>query len=97
MAKVCMLSGKKPSTGHNVSHSKRRTNRRWLPNLQVKKIEVEYSDKNGKTQVKVIKVRVATSSLRTLYKEPSKHEMKKLRRKLEKRAAANDANIKQAA
>ena len=89
MAKVCELTGKKPSTGHNVSHSKRRTNRRWLPNLQVKKIEVEYTDKNGKKRVKTIKIRVATSSLRTLYKEPSKHEMKKLRRKLEKRAAAN--------
>ncbi|HID91545.1 TPA: 50S ribosomal protein L28 [Candidatus Gracilibacteria bacterium] len=87
MSKVCMLTGKRPTTGHNVSHSKRRTIRRWLPNLQVKKVEVEYIDRNGAAATKTIKMRVAMSSLRTLYKEPSKHEMKKMRRKLEKRQA----------
>ncbi len=85
MSKVCMLTGKRATTGHNVSHSKRRTLRRWLPNLQMKKVEVEYIDRNGRPATKVIKMRVAASSLRTLYKEPSKHEMKKMRRKLEKR------------
>ena len=34
MARRCFVSGKKPMAGHNVSHSKRRTNRRFLPNLQ---------------------------------------------------------------
>lgn len=91
MAKVCALTGKKPSTGHNVSHSKRRTNRRWLPNLQKKVVEVEIMGKDGKPYTRKIRIRVATSSLRTLYKEPSKHEMKKLRRKLEKRAAKKAA------
>ncbi len=33
MAK-CEVCGKGPQFGHNVSHSKRRTNRRWLPNIQ---------------------------------------------------------------
>lgn len=33
MAK-CQVCGKGPQFGHNVSHSKRRTNRRWLPNIQ---------------------------------------------------------------
>ncbi|MCD6300083.1 MAG: 50S ribosomal protein L28 [Dehalococcoidales bacterium] len=29
----CDLCGKSPQFGHNVSHSKRHTNRRWLPNI----------------------------------------------------------------
>jgi large subunit ribosomal protein L28 len=33
MAK-CELCGKQPQFGHNVSHSKRRTNRMWRPNIQ---------------------------------------------------------------
>lgn len=34
MARICEVCGKGPQTGHNVSHSIRRTKRRWLPNLQ---------------------------------------------------------------
>ena len=37
MSKVCQLTGKRPITGNNVSHSKRRTKRRFLPNLQKKR------------------------------------------------------------
>jgi len=33
MARRCELSGKGVMTGNNVSHSKRRTRRRFLPNL----------------------------------------------------------------
>jgi len=29
----CDLCGKTPRFGHNVSHSKRHTNRPWLPNI----------------------------------------------------------------
>lgn len=34
MAANCDICGKSPSFGHNVSHSLRRTNRRWNPNIQ---------------------------------------------------------------
>jgi large subunit ribosomal protein L28 len=34
MASVCELCGKKPQFGKSVSHSHRRTNRRWNPNVQ---------------------------------------------------------------
>ena len=37
MSKVCQLTGKRPITGNNVSHSKRKTKRRFLPNLQKKR------------------------------------------------------------
>ena len=34
MASRCSLCGKGVVFGHNVSHSNRKTNRRWLPNVQ---------------------------------------------------------------
>lgn len=34
MAQVCQICGKHPSFGHNVSHSNRKTARRWNINLQ---------------------------------------------------------------
>jgi ribosomal protein L28 len=37
MSRVCDLTGKKAMSGNNVSHSKRRTKRRFYPNLQTKK------------------------------------------------------------
>ena len=41
MAKVCDICGKKPVTGHNVSHSHKLTKRRWLPNLQKVRVEMD--------------------------------------------------------
>ncbi len=40
MASVCDVCGKRPGFGHNVSHSHRRTNRRWNPNIQTVHAEV---------------------------------------------------------
>ena len=34
MAAVCDICGKHPSFGKAISHSHRRTNRRWSPNVQ---------------------------------------------------------------
>ncbi len=34
MASVCEICGKGPGFGNNVSHSHRRTRRRWNPNVQ---------------------------------------------------------------
>mgnify|MGYP003412341818 FL=1 len=34
MSSVCEMCGKKPWFGKSVSHSHRRTNRRWNPNIQ---------------------------------------------------------------
>lgn len=38
MAAVCDICAKKPGFGHNVSHSHRRTNRRWSPNIQTVRV-----------------------------------------------------------
>lgn len=37
MAKTCQITGKKASVGNNVSHSKRRTKRKFKINLHKKK------------------------------------------------------------
>ncbi len=34
MAQICDVCGKKPMSGHRVSHAHNLTKRRWLPNLQ---------------------------------------------------------------
>ena len=34
MASVCDVCGKKPGFGHNVPWSKKKTKRRWSPNIQ---------------------------------------------------------------
>lgn len=59
----CDICGKTPSFGHNVSHSKRRTNRRWMPNIQQATLEVNGQKKRLslctrclRTQNKVAKV-----------------------------------------
>jgi large subunit ribosomal protein L28 len=37
MSKICQVTGKKALNGNNVSHSKRRTKRKFYPNLFEKK------------------------------------------------------------
>lgn len=37
MSRVCQITGKRPITGHRVSHSNIKTKRRFLPNLQDKR------------------------------------------------------------
>ena len=52
----CRVCGKSGQFGHNVSHSKRRTNTRWLPNVHRMRLEI-----NGRVQ----RVRLCTRCLRT--------------------------------
>ena len=37
MSNVCQVTGRKPAFGNNVSHSHRKTRRRWNPNIQRKR------------------------------------------------------------
>lgn len=37
MSAVCQVTGRKPSFGNQVSHSQRKTRRRWNPNIQRKR------------------------------------------------------------
>ena len=41
MARKCPITGKAPMSGNNVSHANNKTKRRFLPNLQKRRIFVE--------------------------------------------------------
>jgi len=56
---LCQVCGKGVSYGNNVSHSKRRTSRRWLPNVQKATIAVDGVP---------VSVRICTRCMRTLQK-----------------------------
>jgi large subunit ribosomal protein L28 len=45
MSRICQLTGKRPIAGNNVSHSKRRTKRRFLPNIHTKRYFIPELDK----------------------------------------------------
>ena len=47
MASVCEICGKKPSFGMSVSHSHRRTKRRWNPNIPRVRAVVDGTHKRG--------------------------------------------------
>lgn len=40
MSAICQVTGRKPQFGKSVSHSHRRTSRRWNPNVQRRKFFV---------------------------------------------------------
>ena len=61
MAKVCDLTGKKPITGNHVSHSNRKTKRRFYPNLQTKRF---FIPETGEW----VTLKVSTSAIRTINK-----------------------------
>jgi large subunit ribosomal protein L28 len=45
MSKVCQVTGKKVMSGNKVSHSNRKTKRKFYPNLLVKKFYIAEEDK----------------------------------------------------
>ncbi len=61
MARRCALSGKGVLTGNNVSHANNKSRRRFLPNLQTRRL---FSETLGEG----IRIRLATSMLRTIEK-----------------------------
>ena len=56
MAAVCDVCGKGPGLGHSVSHSQRKTNRRWNPNIQSVRAKVSASQRQ--------RINVCTSCLK---------------------------------
>lgn len=62
MAKICQVTGKKAIVGNNVSHSKRRTKRKFYPNLFVKKYYLP-------EERRWITLKVSASGIRTINKK----------------------------
>ena len=61
MSRICEVTGKKVMSGNNVSHSKRRTKRKFYPNLITKKFFIPEEDRT-------ITLKLSTSALRTINK-----------------------------
>jgi large subunit ribosomal protein L28 len=61
MSRVCQVTGKKPMAGNNVSHAHNKTRRRFLPNLQSKRIWVESEQRH-------VRLRVSSKGLRIIDK-----------------------------
>ncbi len=61
MTKSCVVTGKKVTTGFNVSHSNRHTKRRLYPNLQQRRL------RNPATG-RMVRVFITSRGLRTLKK-----------------------------
>jgi large subunit ribosomal protein L28 len=62
MARVCQITGKKPQTGHYVSHANNKTKRRFLPNLQARRFWVE-------GEKRWVSLRVSNAGLRIIDKK----------------------------
>tara|TARA_A100001035_G_scaffold83604_1_gene64950 strand:- start:560 stop:799 length:240 start_codon:yes stop_codon:yes gene_type:complete len=70
MSKICDITGKKVMVGNNVSHSNRKTKRKFNPNLQTKKFFIPESGE-------WITLKVSTRALRTIDKNGITSVLKK--------------------
>jgi large subunit ribosomal protein L28 len=74
MSRVCQLTGKSPISGNHVSHSNRKTKRRFLPNLHKKRFYVPETKE-------WISLKVSSAALRTINKLGIYDYLKKLEKK----------------
>ena len=61
MSRVCMVTGKSPQVGNNVSHAKNRTKRRFNPNLHSHRFWVE-------SEKRFVKLRLTSKGMRIIDK-----------------------------
>jgi len=61
MSRVCMVTGKKPVAGNNVSHANNRTKRRFSPNIHSHRFWVE-------SENRFVKLRLSTKGMRIIDK-----------------------------
>lgn len=62
MSRVCQVTGKRVRAGNNVSHANNKTRRRFLPNLQKRRLWVE-------SEKRWISLRLSSNGLRTIDKK----------------------------
>ena len=77
MSRVCQVTGKKPMAGNNVSHAHNKTRRRFLPNLQNKRIWVE-------SENRFVKLRLTAKGMRIIDKKGIDSVLAELRARGEK-------------
>ncbi len=61
MARKCSISGKGPQFGNNVSHSHKKTRKKWSANIINKRIYVPEEDR-------WVRIKVSAKMLRTIQK-----------------------------
>jgi len=61
MANVCIVTGKKPISGNNVSHANNKTRRRFSPNIHTQRFWVE-------SENRFVKLKVSTKGMRIIDK-----------------------------
>jgi large subunit ribosomal protein L28 len=59
MGRRCALTGRKPGFGKQVSHSHRRTSRRWDPNVQERRYWLP-------TEKRYVRLRLSTKAIKTV-------------------------------
>ena len=74
MSRVCQITGKRAMVGNNVSHSKRRTKRRFNVNLFKKKFYLPDEDR-------WIQLTVSAAGIRTITKNGVKAALQKAQEK----------------
>jgi len=74
MSKVCQLTGVRPVSGNNVSHSNAKTRRRFLPNVHKKRYFIPELDS-------WVTLKLSTQAMRTIDKLGVYSYLKKLERK----------------
>lgn len=74
MTKACQVTGKRPMVGHNVSHANNKTKRRFLPNLQKRRLWVP-------SQNRYITLRISMKGLRIIDKLGIETVLEKLKNK----------------
>jgi len=77
MGMYCQVTGKKPVSGHNVSHANNKTKRRFYPNLQWKRFWLP--DEN-----RWIRIRVSAHGMKIIDKRGISRVISELRAKGEK-------------
>jgi len=77
MPRVCLVTGKVPMVGNHVSHANNKTKRRFLPNLQNRRLWVE-------SENRWVTMRVSTAGLRTIDKNGIDAVLADLRKRGEK-------------
>ncbi|MBN2523676.1 MAG: 50S ribosomal protein L28 [Bacteroidales bacterium] len=74
MSRICQITGKRTTVGNNVSHSKKRTRRKFYPNLFDKKFYLPEEDR-------WISLRVSAAGLRNINKKGLKKALDEAKRK----------------
>ncbi|MGV0425456.1 50S ribosomal protein L28 [Corynebacterium tuberculostearicum] len=72
MSAICQVTGRKPEFGKQVSHSHRRTSRRWNPNVQRRRY---YLPSEGRT----ITLNVSTKGMKIIDRDGIESVVAKIR------------------